>query len=87
MKRMCVFMLTLIMAVSLCACGRKNNPKPSTVIPSTDMTILPDTMPTIGTNIPDPSVDTQMLIYTEGTDTTADTLPTDSAKSRTGMMH
>lgn len=87
MKKMCIFMLTLIMAVSLCACGRKNNPTPSTVMPSTDMTILPDTMPTMGTNIPDPSVDTQMPIYTEGTDTTVDTLPTDSAKGRTGIMH
>ena len=65
MKKIGVFMLTLAIAGSLCACGRKNN-----TMPSTDMSILPDTMPTMGTNIPDPSVDTQMPIYTDGTDTT-----------------
>ena len=72
MKKIAVFMLSLVIAGSFCACGRKNKPTPSTVMPSTDMTILPDTMPTMGTNIPDPSVDTQMPIYTEGTDMTRD---------------
>jgi hypothetical protein len=34
---------------------------------------MPDILPTMDTNIPDPDVDTQMPIYTEGTDSTAGT--------------
>ena len=83
MKKISIYMLTLIMAVTLCACGRKDNQAPSTIMPSTDMGILPDTMPTLDTNIPDPSVDTEMPIYTEGTDTTGST---DTARNRAGIM-
>ena len=62
MKKICILALTLILTVSLAACGRGND------TPDTKMTILPDMNPTIDTNIPDPSVDTQMPIYTDGTD-------------------
>ena len=37
------------------------------------LTILPDILPTLETNIPDPEVNTQMPIYTEGTDSTDST--------------
>ena len=80
MKKISIFVLTLVIAASLCACGRKKNDTPNTVMPSTDMSILPETMPTLDTNIPDPSVDTQMPIYTEGTDTT------DFTRNSTGIM-
>ena len=80
MKKISIYMLIFVIAVSLCACGRKNNNTPSSVMPSTDMSILPDTMPTMGTNIPDPSVDTQMPIYTDGTD------PTDTTRNSLGIM-
>lgn len=82
MKKIFVFILGLTIALSLAACGRRNNAeatKPTattpTILPTTDDTMLP----TIETNIPDPSVDTKMPAYTEdtnattGTDNTADT--------------
>ncbi len=81
MKKLGIFMLILVIAASLCACGRGNNETPGTVMPSTDMAILPDTMPTLDTNIPDPSVDTQMPIYTEGTETT------NTTQGSTGAMN
>lgn len=71
MKKCIIFVLTIVLALSLCACGRRNNattPSTNNVTPSTDMNILPDTMPTLETNIPDPNVDTQMPGYTDGTD-------------------
>lgn len=83
MKRIGIFMLTLVIVASLCACGRRNDGTPDTVLPSTDMSILPDTMPTLDTNIPDPSVDTQMPIYTDGTDGTD---ATDVTRGSTGIM-
>ena len=70
MKKCSIFVLTLILALSLCACGRNNDTTTTStgsVTPSTDMNILPDTMPTLETNIPDPNVDTQMPGYTDGT--------------------
>ena len=71
MKKLCIFALALVLCTGLCACGRKNNTNnPATIMPSTNMNILPDTMPTAGTNIPDPNVDTQMPMYTQGTDMT-----------------
>lgn len=71
MKKCSIFVLLLILALSLCACGRNNDttvPSTNQVTPSSDMNILPDTMPTLETNIPDPNVDTQMPGYTDGTD-------------------
>ena len=69
MKKGIIFAVLLVMTVSLSACGRGNSNATSapTIKPTTDMTILPDTMPTIGTNIPDPDVDTSMPMYTDGT--------------------
>ena len=75
MKKYIIFVLTIILALSLCACRRNNaatTPNTSNVVPSTDMNVLPDTMPTLETNIPDPNVDTQMPGYTDGTDITDD---------------
>lgn len=73
MKKMSVFILVLLFAVSLVACGRRNQNDasiPSADTSETEMTILPDMDPTIDTNIPDPNVDTKMPIYTDGTDPT-----------------
>ena len=70
MKKCSIFVLTIILALSLCACGRNNDatvPSTNNITPSTNMNILPDTMPTLETNIPDPNVDTQMPGYTDGT--------------------
>lgn len=62
MKKYMIAALTLILALSFTACGRRNNQTDN------NMTILPDPMPTLETNIPDPDVDTKMPVYTEGTD-------------------
>ena len=73
MKKISIVILVFVMALSLAACGRNNNNAPGTSAatnPSTDMNILPDMDPTLDTNIPDPSVDTSMPIYTDGTDST-----------------
>lgn len=61
MKKISILLVALAISVSLAACGRNNDTGTS------DMTILPTDMPTIGTNIPDPEIDTQMPMYTEGT--------------------
>ena len=84
MKKMSVFILALILIVSLSACGRGNRndeTMPSADTSGTDMTILPDMNPTIDTNIPDPNVDTQMPIYTDGTDATENTAGRDSQRA------
>ena len=84
MKKITVYILALMLCVGLSACGRGNdtaNTNPETMLPSTDMNILPDTMPTGGTNIPDANVDTQMPIYTQGTNPTE---VTDSTTRRRG---
>lgn len=64
MKKISIFLLALVVAGSLAACGRNNDNGSNS---TSDMTILPTNMPTIGTNIPDPEIDTQMPMYTEGT--------------------
>lgn len=64
MKKISIFLLALVVAGSLAACGRNNDNGSNG---TSDMTILPTDMPTIGTNIPDPEIDTQMPMYTEGT--------------------
>ena len=60
MKRIGVFALIFTMLFSLCACRRKEEPKPTETRPvATEPapTVMPEMDPTIGTNIPDPTVD------------------------------
>lgn len=71
MKKISILLLALVIATGLAACGRNND----TGATDNNMTILPTSLPTIGTNIPDPEVDTQMPMYTEGTGTTNTTVP------------
>ena len=70
MKSFISVILALICVLTLWACGCS-----STTIDSQppETTLMPDILPTMDTNIPDPDVDTQMPIYTEGTDSTAGT--------------
>lgn len=75
MKKHCVIGMVMLLCFSLAACGRRNN-KP-------EMTIIPTIDPTITTNIPDPDVDTQMPIFTEGTDPTNWTDPAESTGATT----
>ena len=76
MKKISIVTLAFILAASLAACGRRNN------TPDTQMTILP----TIETNIPDPDVDTKMPMYTDGTDETIWTIPTETqTRNRRGF--
>lgn len=72
MKRFAFFALVLVLALSLCACGRRND-TPVNTMPSTDMSIIPDMDPTLDTNIPDPNVDTEMPLYTDNTNSTENT--------------
>lgn len=67
MKKFCIFTLTILLTMSLAACGRSSGNNDATILPSMD--------PTIGTNIPDPDVDTKMPMYTDGTDASDETLP------------
>ena len=68
MKKFCIFALSILILLSFTACGKRNNK-------DTEMTLLPTMDPTIGTNIPDPDVDTKMPMYTDGTDATDGTMP------------
>lgn len=83
MKKYGIIALTLVMALSLCACSRKDANKPTTgntptvnTMPSatkmTEMT-LPMTIPTVAPNIPDPNVDPS-----------SDTIPTPSLMGAVG---
>ena len=84
MKALLTLILAATLAVSLWACGCSNGTMDNAQTPGT--TLMPDILPTIDTNIPDPEVDTQMPIYTEGTDGTTgfDTIiPSDSHSETT----
>ena len=81
MKALVATILSVMVAFSLTACGCSNNIFEDTRPQST--TLIPDVLPTIETNIPDPDIDTQTPIYTESTDNTIGTdsvIPTDTAK-------
>ncbi len=88
MKKIALFFLCALVALSICACGKKDTEQTqaTTTVPATEnTTIIPDIIPdvidpTIETNIPDPNVDTSMPDMTEGIDST------DGAKSRSGMF-
>ncbi len=80
MKNFGILAIVFVIIVSCAACGRNDDPE--TVAPTTNSTgtestmipdVIPDVLPTIETNIPDPSVDTEMPMYTEGTEGTAET--------------
>ena len=62
MKKCSIIALAVILALSFAACGRNNDNRDN------GMTIMPDAMPTLETNIPDPDVDTKIPMYTDGTD-------------------
>lgn len=65
MKRTGIIMIAVVLALSLCACRRKDTTKPTPTAPTqatptqpaTTPTILPEMDPTLDTNIPDPNVD------------------------------
>lgn len=61
MKKISFIAIAFLLAANLCACSRKTEPaptqpqngtQPSTIAPS----IMPEIDPTLGTNIPDPTV-------------------------------
>lgn len=72
MKKYVMIALVLVLALSLCACGRRND-TPVNTMPSTDMSVIPDMDATLDTNIPDPNVDTEMPLYTDNTNSTENT--------------
>jgi len=81
MRAIMTALFAVALAFSLTACGCSNSAMGDTQAPNT--TILPDILPTIETNIPDPEVDTQMPIYTEdsnATTETSDPIPTETVK-------
>lgn len=92
MKKFSIIILSLILATSLAACGRRDNTptNPTVTDPTRDNSMIPGVDPTImdptfETNIPDPSVDTSMPgattdmtlpNFTDGTDYTESTRDT-----------
>lgn len=80
MKTLIALSIAAIFALALSACGCSNSTMGDTQTPGT--TILPDTLPTIGSNIPDPDVDTEMPIYTDGTEDTIETDPINPTDSQ-----
>ena len=79
MKKLGTIIIAFAVITSLAACRKSNEPE--TVAPTADATttettmipdIIPDVLPTLETNIPDPSVDTEMPMYTDGTEDTTD---------------
>ena len=87
MKRITIFFITALVAISLVACGRNNSTPAESTAPSTDMNILPDMDPTLDTNIPDPSVDTSMPMYTDGTENTTATDGTSATDNGNGAAN
>lgn len=79
MKALITMTIAAIFVLALSACGCSNSATDNTQTPGT--TILPDTLPTIGSNIPDPDVDTEMPIYTDGTEDTIDVNPSNPSDS------
>jgi hypothetical protein len=80
MKKLILIILAFAIAASLVACGCSRSmdsetSNPTTNPPTTEPSVLPDILPTMETNIPDPSVDTQMPVYTEGEEATDRTEP------------
>ena len=93
MKKIAIFILCALTALSICACGRNDTEQTqaTTTVPNTENDIIPDivpgiTDPTMETNIPDPNVDTSMPDMTDGAGTTDATNSTNGAKSRSGMF-
>ena len=102
MKKYGIFALVLALAMSLAACGCQKQPEPTTptvntTVPTTlpeTVPVIPETDPTIGTNIPDPNVDDSTMPTmdtdmngTDGTESTGmgdnfDQNPETSADSR-----
>jgi len=64
MRKFTFFTLILVLAFALTACGRRNETQsetaPSATQEETEQVTLPTIDPTMGTNIPDPEVDTSM---------------------------
>lgn len=74
MKKIAIILLVLLIALSICACGRSDRDETSIPTePSNPINILPSMDPTIDTNIPDPDVNSTMPMYTDATDSTDDT--------------
>ena len=77
MRKIAVFLLAAMVCLSFAGCRSNMEVEPlDTTAPATQpittppATTIPDTFDDM-TNIPDPSVDTEMPIYTEGTDNNA----------------
>lgn len=73
MKKFCIATLAIILTFALTACGRRNT-APAQTVPATQTPVtepmIPTIDPTMGTNIPDPDVDTTMPDLTEPSEQT-----------------
>lgn len=71
MKQISILLLSVLMALSIAACGCRNSNAPTvppTILPEMTTPILPEMDPTLDTNIPDPSINEDIPTYTDGTD-------------------
>lgn len=93
MKLITIFILTVVMAFSLCACGCSNTEPATTppattrptTAPTTEATVMPTetmTVPVPETNIPDTGVETGEPDMNDTTGSNNATTPMDGARGR-----
>lgn len=84
MKKLFAIMISLLIVASFAACGCMRSTTGESTVPSSTTntpSTMPDIIPTMETNIPDPSVDTEMPIYTDGTDQTDNTITSSNTEA------
>lgn len=64
MKKIIIFSLALVMAITMVACGRRNEETENTPaqddVTNNSENIVPDVIPDMDQNIPDPDIDSSM---------------------------
>ena len=65
MKKICAIFAATLLCLGMTACGRRGNEPANT--PTQNNTMAPTIMPTMDTNIPDPSVDPYATAPTDHT--------------------
>lgn len=73
MKKLSIFALIIVLALSVAACGKKDDTnRQDTTVPTTGNSMLPEMDPTMDTNIPDDNVNGNSTDTTGTTNSTGD---------------